>query len=247
MPDGCPEIVLNLADPYERPSAESPPARQPLAMVVGQITGALHLRPTGRTRLVGIRLQPWAGAGLLGVSMTEIQDGHVDLGDLAPTFAPLRDLIGEAPEETRMATAWEALEDLVRPLRNGRSASVAGSGAAAGPGIAIARGAVSRIVARGGTGRVSEVAEDLGVTPRTIEREMRLHVGVTPRDLRRIVRVQRALRLLRETPEPVLGRVGLRAGYFDHAHFCREFRRMAGVSPTDFLVRERGLTEAFLA
>jgi AraC-like DNA-binding protein len=75
---------------------------------------------------------------------------------------------------------------------------------------------------------------------------MREHVGLAPRDFRRIVRVQDAIRRLRGAPARRLGRIALEAGYFDHAHFCREFRRTTGVSPSAFLARERPLTEAFL-
>ncbi len=46
-----------------------------------------------------------------------------------------------------------------------------------------------------------------------------------------MARLGAALALLRAGPELPLGRVALRAGYYDQAHFNREFARLVGVAP----------------
>ena len=230
VPDGCAEVVLNVGDPFARVGADGAGTAQPLAMVVGQITAPLLLRPTGRTRLLGIRLQPWGGPALLGTDMAELRDRQVDAEAVLPALAELRDRLAGLPD-----AAWSevAFAFLAARLRRDDDAP-------------LARAAALRIAAGRGGDRVDAVAADLGVTRRTVERVMRDRVGMSPRDFRRIVRVQEAIRRLRSTPAPVLGRVGLEAGYFDHAHFCREFRRLTSVTPSEFLARGRALTEAFL-
>lgn len=230
VPDGCAEIVLNVGDPFARVAPDGAEAAQPLAMVVGQITAPLLLRPTGRTRLLGIRLQPWGGPALLGVDMGELRDRQVEAESVLPALARLRDRLAGLPEERWSYVAFDFLAARLRRH----------------DGVPLARAAVLTIAARRGRDPVEAVAADLGVTRRTVERVMRDHVGMSPGDFRRIVRVQNAIRRLRADPDPVLGRIGLEAGYFDHAHFCREFRRLTSVSPSEFLARGRALTEAFL-
>jgi AraC-like DNA-binding protein len=56
-------------------------------------------------------------------------------------------------------------------------------------------------------------------------------VGLTPKEAARVARMSAALALMRADAELPLGRVALRAGYYDQAHFNREFARLVGVAP----------------
>jgi AraC-like DNA-binding protein len=48
------------------------------------------------------------------------------------------------------------------------------------------------------------------------------------------VRFDRAVRLLRSGAGHDLAQLGLACGYFDQAHFIRDFRRYAGSTPGDY-------------
>jgi transcriptional regulator GlxA family with amidase domain len=50
-----------------------------------------------------------------------------------------------------------------------------------------------------------------------------------------VKRVQKALALLHTNPRLSLALVALRCGYFDQAHFNRDFRRITGVAPRAYL------------
>ena len=66
VPDGCVELVLNLADPFIRHTAPGASHVQPLRLITGQITRAVTIAPSGRSDLWGIRFHPWAAASFLG-------------------------------------------------------------------------------------------------------------------------------------------------------------------------------------
>jgi AraC-like DNA-binding protein len=51
----------------------------------------------------------------------------------------------------------------------------------------------------------------------------------------RIIRFDRALRLLQSSEGQTLADVVFEAGYYDQPHMNREFRRFTGGSPGDFL------------
>lgn len=60
------------------------------------------------------------------------------------------------------------------------------------------------------------------------------YLGIPPQTLSRIVRFQAALRSLMSDPEGSLGELASQCGYFDQAHFIREFRRMTGGVPRGY-------------
>ncbi|MBC7897605.1 MAG: hypothetical protein H7066_19455, partial [Cytophagaceae bacterium] len=78
LPDGCPELILNLADPF-RAQVGARDVDQPLAMLVGQISRPIAVAPAGRVDLVAVRFRPF-GASLLHPGMSTITDGWVDVG-----------------------------------------------------------------------------------------------------------------------------------------------------------------------
>ncbi|HMV70392.1 MAG TPA: helix-turn-helix domain-containing protein, partial [Myxococcota bacterium] len=59
-------------------------------------------------------------------------------------------------------------------------------------------------------------------------------VGLSPKVIARITRFQAALRSLMRDPGVSLADVALEAGYFDQAHFIRDFRRMTGGVPRGY-------------
>jgi hypothetical protein len=73
--------------------------------------------------------------------------------------------------------------------------------------------------------------DQLPIPLRRLDRLFRAGLGITPKALVRIVRFQRALTRLRHDPGCTLGQVAAEFGYSDHAHFVREHRRFAGVTP----------------
>lgn len=231
VPDGCPEIILNLADPFVQANGQEGWARQPRSMLAGQLTRSVLVGPSGVTDVVGIRLFPWGAYRLLGVPMTEVRDAMVPLDALLRQgFEALTERLAEGVDAD-----WTAA--IFAELRRRRSALPEGSSLAA---------AATRECARHAPGdSIRSIARRLAVSPRHLERVMRTEVGLAPGTVRRIARVQRALGLMLSGEDRSLGEVGLSAGYYDQPHFVREFKRLVGFSPTAFLNGEFELTEHF--
>ncbi|MBC3190744.1 AraC family transcriptional regulator [Pseudonocardia sp. C8] len=79
--------------------------------------------------------------------------------------------------------------------------------------------------------RADQLAEEAGVTPRTLERMVRAHVGVTPLWLIECRRLQHAATVLREDPGTDLAALAAGLGYADQAHFTRRYRAVVGETP----------------
>jgi transcriptional regulator GlxA family with amidase domain len=95
--------------------------------------------------------------------------------------------------------------------------------------VVAAAGALDRGVA------VGEVADQLGLLPRTLRRRFTAQVGLTPKRFARIQRLKRVARDLDGQAEADWATVAFRHGYADQPHLAGEFRELAGVTPTGYL------------
>jgi AraC-like DNA-binding protein len=60
-------------------------------------------------------------------------------------------------------------------------------------------------------------------------------VGLTPKAFAQILRFDKGIRRLRREGRRSLAEVAQDCGYYDQAHFNRDFRRFAGTTPIDLL------------
>ena len=63
-------------------------------------------------------------------------------------------------------------------------------------------------------------------------------IGAWPKTVARILRFQHAVGLFHAATakNPVSGAdVAIACGYFDQAHFIKDFRQLAGITPTEFM------------
>jgi transcriptional regulator GlxA family with amidase domain len=104
---------------------------------------------------------------------------------------------------------------------------MAGSGP--DPAVIAAAGALARGTA------VGEVADRVGLLPRTLRRRFTAQVGLTPKRFARIQRLKRVARDLDGQAEVDWATVAVRHGYADQPHLAGEFRELAGVTPTGYL------------
>jgi AraC-like DNA-binding protein len=172
-------------------------------------------------------LTPLGGYLLFGLSMSTIVNRTVGLGDLFGAEA------GRLVDRLYDAPAWEMrfaiLDDFVaRRLDAARHAHDLR------PGVSWAWQQLTRSAGRVDIGRLST---ELGCSRKHLIAQFREQVGVPPKTMARILRFERAVKLLKGEAVPNGADVAFRCGYFDQAHLIKDFREFAGTTPTEFLRR----------
>jgi len=82
--------------------------------------------------------------------------------------------------------------------------------------------------------RAGELAARVGVTTRTLERVFRRYVGVGPKWIVRRFRVHEACERISGGAVPCWSSLAQELGYFDQAHFIRDFKSQVGRTPADY-------------
>jgi len=188
-----------------------------------------EIRGTGA--VFGVKFRPggffpfWNGG-----SLRELMGKRVPLQDAlgGPAGEWTRGMTAAGDEGTRAALT----DELWRNLRRASPERFTEAPAAA-------TAAAERIIRDHSILSVGMAAESCGLSIRGLERRFTREVGIGPKEVIRRFRLQEAAeRLLRE-PATSCSQIALELGYFDQAHFIRDFKAVAGVSPEVYRQRQR--------
>ena len=93
-------------------------------------------------------------------------------------------------------------------------------------------GIVGRMADDRGLVRVDQVADLAGLSMRSLQRLFATYVGVSPKAVLARYRLQDAAAAIDEGTVDDLAGLAASLGWFDQAHFSREFRSVVGVTPS---------------
>jgi AraC-like DNA-binding protein len=111
-------------------------------------------------------------------------------------------------------------------------------------GLDLVRHMSSAVAATGGTVPIGEIAVAAHVSSTYVAKRFKAVVGVTPKRLARGYRFTCTVLALDVAAPIDWASVAADAGYFDQAHFVREFREFTGLTPTRYAeVRRRFLRD----
>jgi AraC-like DNA-binding protein len=251
--DGTPSVHRGLPSPWLTlvvstagvvPTAVGPDAAPTR---YASLVGGLHTRPAyihqpPEQAGVQLALDPLACRELLGVRAGDL--GLVEDADavLGPVAERLREQVAEAG-------SWAAAFDVVRAALATPGGAAPGGSDARRDGVRPEVAEAWRVLVRTrGRARVRDVARHVALGERRLETLFRAELGVSPRGARGLARFDAARRAVQRL---ALGRgprtladVAASAGYADHSHLVRDFRRFAGTTPTGWVREEVGNIQA---
>jgi AraC-like DNA-binding protein len=195
------------------------------ALASGLHTGPAHIEHDGSQFGVQLDLTPAGARALLGVPAAAIARTVVALDDLAgPAAAELTGRMHEAP-------SWGARFAVLDEVLSRRAGLRAEAPELAGD-------LWRRVIGSGGTVRVADLARESGWSRRYVAARFAAEFGASPKDVARIARFDRSRKMLQRRDRPVIAEVAAACGFYDQPHLAREWRALAGVSPSAWLASE---------
>ena len=185
-------------------------------MIVGGARASFYVREISQpVSSVGAQLRPGTAELLFGVPAGELAGRHTPLEDLwGPSAVEARERLIEAGGLQPRLDVLEALLAARLPTVRGLHPAVAQ--------------ALERFTT---TADVRQAVKESGYSHRRFIALFHRGLGLTPKLYCRVLRFQEALEQVAAHAAASLVEVALDAGYSDQAHFNREFREFAGVSP----------------
>lgn len=173
-------------------------------------------RVMGPSEGVEVVLTPFGARRLFGMPMRHLTNLTVPLADLLGPWADMAvgRLVETASWRERLALADRLLVTRVH------------EGPSLGPEVPWAW---AQLLTSGGLVSPPTLAEALGWSHRHFVARFQDQVGLSPKTAGRVIRFERAMRLLRSGA--AIARVAAECGFYDQAHMNREFRVLGDTTP----------------
>lgn len=227
LPSRSMTLVISLADPIQMLSMPDP------AAAPGAFTGLISGLNDGPVTIcadrfqfgIHVELTPWAAGALLGHPAGVLASGVYDLADvLGRRGSELIERVREAPDwDSRFAAIDRVLAaDVDRRWTPEPEVSQAWN----------------TLLRTGGRIPIQQLARHVGWSRRHLGERFRRELGLTPKSAGRVIRFQRSHTALTRPARWGLAEIAAECGYADQAHLTREWRDLAGQTPTAWMAAE---------
>jgi AraC-like DNA-binding protein len=206
LPDGCVDLIWS---------------GQRL-LIAGPDTESTLLGASAGAQFAGVRLRAGKAAAVLGVPASSLLNARVVAHDI---WGARADALGEALSRT--CSAADAVAVMESALKTWLTNVPRGD--------ALVAVAVSKLRSLRSSRPVADLADELGVSERQLNRRFADAVGYGPKMLQRVFRLQTFVRLRSVQPRRGLADLAAAAGYADQAHLCRDCQALAAAPPSALL------------
>jgi len=224
LPNVMVPVILNLGPLWQ---VTSPALADGDVIAVDSFLAGMHDRfatsySDGNSFCLQINFTPLGAHRLFGLPMAELTNTIVDFAELLGKDAEI--LLARLRESNDWARRFRILEDfLLQRFFDGKE------------GQREIAWALRQLEMSDGGVQIGDLAEEIGWSRKKLIHSFQRETGLAPKGIGRIYRLNRMLSLLRGSARASLAELAHESGYYDQAHFNRDFRDFAGLTPGDYL------------
>ena len=209
VPDGCSDIVFYLNNSNKLRDLES-------TFVTGVMESAELVPIPHKMELFGVRFRPGVLSYLLKTDMRELKNKMRNLSRINKNIFTNLIINKNADDEDIVVSINSKLTELLTEDISKDKFFITMENICENPEISI-----------------NELSFKSGFSLKSIERTFNKRIGLSPKKFARIMRFQKAHKKISKEGLVNLVKVALSSGYFDQAHFNREYKKLFGFNPNN--------------
>jgi AraC-like DNA-binding protein len=230
MPITSPYLLISLGSPVQVLDAFR---AKPFAMILGSwIMGTwsvCHIADwSPNCRFFGVRFKPGVAHLFLQLPISELHNQFVPL---EPIWGHAAAEISERLYAARTIQVGFALLDQFLLARFFDETH----------GLKIVRYAVAQLAKKHGALSIRALSDHIGISQNHLLTQFKRMVGVSPKEMAGLYRLQQVFCTIDPTKPVDWARIAQQCGYYDQAHFNKDFKAHLGQNPTDYLRLRRRL------
>ena len=234
LPDGCMEMIFHYGDLYKQYFEDGSSIIQPKSFVFGQITKYIEIAPTGVSGIISARFLPDGLTPFLDIPVSALENEAVPVSEI---------FFDEGKELEENVIGANNNEERIRLIEKFLLSKLTGSRAI----DTITKSCVEVIFQSHGQINVVELADRMNINRRNMERKFTSLIGISPKQLARVARLQATMKMLGQKNFTSLTSLAYENGYYDQAHFIKDFKEFTGISPKSFFGDNLKLSALFTA
>lgn len=219
--EGCPIIIFHYKQPLKCKTGNNVWKSHPQQCVIGQIKHFGEIIESGNEGMVAIVFYPDGLSSFVKIPVIELTGQIVDLEDIfGKEIKEIQEIICEAKfNENKITLIENFLLNQIRTKVNKCNADI--------------RFAISQMQLNNKSS-ILKLASEVNMSKRNFERKFLAKVGLTPVFYNRIVRFQKAFKLINQSNNLSFTELAHSSGYYDQSHFIRDFKQFYGQVPKEF-------------
>lgn len=227
LPDGAIELIFDL-DPEPKSIFEDEVSTGfrtvKKAWISGERTRYIVIGAARNQSMVGVRFRPGGAYPFFRFPISELSESVTELdliwGRLVDEIrAELQKI--ESPDDRLLKLEWFLMRQVQRSLEPNRLITFAVHQLQHSPQFLAIR----------------DLASTIGITQKHLISQFEKVVGLRPKSFARVCKFQKVINLIEEQKEIEWSAVALDCGYYDQAHFIKEFHTFSGVNPSTYLTQ----------
>ncbi len=204
--------------------------QKPGVVFLGQRNKCIHIKSSIPLHLYGIRFKPFAFATVFNTPAFQLNDVMVQVADLFSLSSSSTLLIQELKHTACIRERSGILNELMYQLfRYHFSIDER------------LRAQLNYIMDRKGSVKVHHLLDEFGTSKVTLRKHFINKVGLTPKKVAQIWRMNYFLQMKMEHPEVNYTELCLKAGFYDQAHFIKEFKSIFDFAPSKYFKQDNPL------
>lgn len=223
IPDGCIEMVFILGDDIKRYISEDEFILQPRSMVLGQIIEPFYVEPAGSVNTFAVRFYPYGFANFIAEPIKNLVNKETSI-DLLFGEASAKELEQKILRAADTKQRIEYIEEfLFEKLEDKTTVDK------------VIKTTIDTLLSTKGGTPINQILKQSLSEKRQLERKFQKQIGLSPKQLSKVIRLQTALKMLLSEDADNLSSIAYESGYYDQAHFIKDFKEFTGISPREFL------------
>ena len=233
VPGGRTEVIFNFGSPMQFLISNDLPNGEAIthAHVMGQRSKVYYTKQHGETSLLGVRFKPGAFSAFTSIPAAALLNQVVPVEAIfSSASCDWKSRLLEKKNETErihlldelfvqlsknITSEWRNCTKAVDTIRKGNSVSV------------------------------HALCSENESYYKKLERDFLKHVGYTPKYYSRIVRFNKAIRLMQSTKENLTS-ICYDCDYYDQSHFIKDFHQFTGTTPKRFQTEHHSIADFLL-
>jgi AraC-like DNA-binding protein len=233
IPTGNIDLMFHFKNCFKVKCSDNNTYLQAYSFISGISNSYADVTTNGETGLICVTFHPFGACNFFNFPLLEIENSNISLDCIFGN---------ESKEIYEQLCVAQFLSERIAIIENFLLAKLS---VPAKRDSLLLKSGIELINQSQGQISAATLSEKLCITPKTLERKFSVMVGKTPKQFIKIVRFQNILNTFSVANSVSLTEIAYASGYFDQAHFIKDFKSFSGYTPKDFFANHQCQSDYF--